>query len=219
MNIVNVDSLDSIDEPWEPHKGIQWEHLSRFMPDSLESFTLVFESPQLTPYGSVGFSEELAYGRRLMNPAHKLLTVICDLCDDLGHSGKTVAILPKSLETFTIVVPDGVLSEECRTYLQNQISLKVEQHRKQRTLAVSKSPIQEQLSAWLSQLGQGRIPTVRILTMSHLMSRNEYAGVMTKEEREKWSARANLPHYTMSISKVQGCVDQSEAGKGRKAAR
>lgn len=116
-------------------------------------------------------------------------------------------------------MPDGVLSEECRTYLQNQISLKVEQHRKQRTLAVSKSPIQEQLSAWLSQLGQGRIPTVRILTMSHLMSRNEYAGVMTKEEREKWSARANLPHYTMSISKVQGCVDQSEAGKGRKAAR
>lgn len=178
-------AIDDADMFSGPETGLSWECLSRFMPDNIRSFTLVFESPQLDSYSWIGQKNDSAYGQHMMAPADELLTAIFDMCDDLGRSDKTRSMLPKGFETFTVVLPDGVLDSVCQKYFQDQVDLHLEQFR------------------------QKGICTVRIFSMTQLMGSKEYAGVMTEKEQEMWSERAHLSHYEMSIGEVQECINLS----------
>lgn len=160
-------------------------HVAPFMPPYAHSFTLVYRSPHQNddwdPF------EDDGYEAQLMQPAYQLIRGIFDLCEDFGRSPELSETIPDCLGTFTIVLPDGVLAPDCAQFLEQQIALSRKQY------------------------GAKRIPTVRVLSMLEFMGRDEYAGVMTEEEKKMWRLRAELPHYEMSIEQVKRCVDESKS--------
>lgn len=115
------------------------------------------------------------------------------MCDDIGCNSEVLKAVPK-LEIFTIVVPDGVFTKDTRSFFATQIKAVLEKYRKK------------------------NMPKVRILMMSEFMKRNDYAGVMTEQERELWDKRFQLPHYDMTVEEIKQCVKMSRQEKASKSA-
>lgn len=175
---------------WDPVNDDDYEvtcmrHIAAFMPPYAHSFTLVYQSsPENDDW--VPFEDD-GYEANLMQPVYPLIQGIFDLCDDLGRNPKLSETIPDCLDTFTIVLPDGVLAPGCAQLLEQQIALNYKQY------------------------GAKRMPTVRVLSMLEFMGRDEYAGVMTEKEKEMWRSRAELPHYEMSKEVVKWYIERSKS--------
>lgn len=168
------------------------DHIALLAPPNTRSLTVVYEAPGELKgwHGSGPWSEGSAYQDALNLPARPLVQGIFDLCDDLGYHSDVDKVLPKQVDTFTVVLPDGVFTFQCSKFFEDQIALNNEQYASKK-----------------------KVPTVRILSMSQLLDCKEYQGVMTEKDVEKWRRRADFPHYEMSIEEVNQCINQSKARK------
>lgn len=186
---VPEDDYDNSD--YEPDdKPVRMDQLARFAPDDVKSFTLVYQSPQWVPLEWwEPEKEDARYPARLLHPAYELILGIFNLFDDLGYNGGVANQFPESLERFSVVVPDGVFNAGCQAFFQEHIDLN------------------------LKQYGKQKMPAARILTMSQLMSLDEYAGVMTEKELATWRRRADLPHYELTVDQIQSYIIEAKGFK------
>lgn len=151
-----------------------------FAPLNVTSFTLVYQFPQPLPCSRLGIvkTQEEAFAKALLLCPRDLVYGILDLCDDIGYETDILEALPQ-LETFTIVMPDGVLDSEARSFLLAQIDHNLGRYRKR------------------------KIPTMRLLSMTELMNLEEYAGAMTNEEESVWRRRSKLPYYQATTKEIE----------------
>lgn len=139
------------------------------LPQGMRRLTVVLRHPTLSEREKLASLEEFA--RDLLKTPRELVRGIVDVFDDLDE----MDII--SLESLTIVLPEGVLSTECRDHLLQTIRLDPQVERTK----------------------------VRVLSMLGCLAHPSYQGVMTEEQKRTWWERSSLAHYEiLSLLRASG---------------
>lgn len=169
----------------DPEHPTRMDLIVSFATPSTESFTLVYQYPQRIPFDVLAFGsgQVQTFEEAIQDPPLELIQGIFDLCQDIGKPPVLAAV--PNLKLLTVVVPDGVFSQETRRYFVDKANSTIERYFEKKAAAV------------------------RVLAMSEFIEHKEYVGVLREEEKELWTKRYRLPHYNVTKEEIDGCISQA----------
>lgn len=161
----------------------------QFAPPRAQSFTAVVQHPGISWYGLSDPASIDSFADALLKGPRTLLRGVVDVLEDFCCPVSSLHRLWPVLKQFTLVLPEGVLSSECRDYLVQEIETRLREY----DAPADRPPM----------------PTVRILSMLEFMALPEYKDVMTPQQMALWSERSVLPHFNATQEYVKQCVEWS----------
>ncbi|EJT50206.1 hypothetical protein A1Q1_00507 [Trichosporon asahii var. asahii CBS 2479] len=161
----------------------------QFAPPRAQSFTAVVQHPGISWYGLSDPASIDSFADALLKGPRTLLRGVVDVLEDFGCPVSSLHRLWPVLKQFTLVLPEGLLSSDCRDYLVQEIETRLREY----DAPADRPPM----------------PTVRILSMLEFMALPEYKDVMTPKQMALWSERSVLPHFNATREYVKQCVEWS----------